>query len=63
MSLNISAGLGLGGNESYPEVFSPFGGFSDNAVIENSLVTLHECPGIGFEQKADLIKILKKLVE
>ena len=63
MSLNIAAGLGLGGNESYPKIFSPFGGFSDNATIENSLVTLHECPGIGFEQKADLIKVLKRIVE
>ncbi|MGQ0750135.1 MAG: mandelate racemase/muconate lactonizing enzyme family protein, partial [Betaproteobacteria bacterium] len=25
MSLNIAAGLGLGGNESYPDVFQPFG--------------------------------------
>ena len=29
MSLNIAAGLGLGGNESYPDVFAPFGGFAD----------------------------------
>src|SRR5258705_9731344 len=27
MFLNIAAGLGLGGNESYPEIFQPFGGF------------------------------------
>jgi L-alanine-DL-glutamate epimerase-like enolase superfamily enzyme len=26
MSLNIAAGLGLGGNESYPGIFQPFGG-------------------------------------
>ena len=29
MSLNIAAGLHLGGNESYPDVFQPFGGFAD----------------------------------
>ena len=29
MSLNIAAGLGLGGNESYPDLFQPFGGFPD----------------------------------
>src|SRR5213595_1055399 len=29
MSLNIAAGLGLGGNESYPSVFKPFNGFAD----------------------------------
>jgi L-alanine-DL-glutamate epimerase-like enolase superfamily enzyme len=27
MSLNIAAGLGLGGNESYPDLFQPYGGF------------------------------------
>lgn len=30
MSLNIAAGLGLGGNESYPGIFQPFGGFADS---------------------------------
>jgi D(-)-tartrate dehydratase len=29
MSLAIAAGLGLGGNESYPDVFQPYGGFPD----------------------------------
>src|SRR4030081_1318073 len=29
MSLNIAAGLGLGGNENYPDLFQPFGGFPD----------------------------------
>ena len=28
-ALHIAAGLGLGGNESYPGVFQPFGGFAD----------------------------------
>ena len=27
MSLAIAAGLGLGGNESYPDLFQPYGGF------------------------------------
>jgi len=31
MALHIAAGLGLGGNESYPGVFLPFGGFADEA--------------------------------
>src|SRR6201994_3809936 len=30
MSLNIAAGLHLGGNESYPGVFHPFRGFCPN---------------------------------
>lgn len=59
MSLNIAAGLGLGGNESYPDVFAPFGGFSDNTAVEDSRVGLHQCPGVGFEEKANLIAVLR----
>ena len=40
MSLNIAAGLGLGGNESYPGVFKPFNGFADSTPIEDSFVGL-----------------------
>ncbi len=40
MSLAIAAGLGLGGNESYPDVFQPYGGFPDGTRVENSFVTL-----------------------
>jgi L-alanine-DL-glutamate epimerase-like enolase superfamily enzyme len=54
MSLAIAAGLGLGGNESYPDLFQPYGGFPDGAQVENSLVTLPALVGIGFEGKADL---------
>ena len=32
--LHLAAGLGLGGNESYPGLFFPFGGFADNAVVK-----------------------------
>ena len=60
MSLNIAAGLGLGGNESYPDVFSPFGGFADDTRVENSLVGLTQCSGIGFEEKSDLIRLLRE---
>src|SRR5262249_24003775 len=48
MSLNIAAGLGLGGNESYPGVFKPFNGFADCIPVEDSLVELPDLPGIGF---------------
>jgi len=47
MSLNIAAGLGLGGNESYPDLFQPYGGFPDGVKVEDSYVTLPELPGIG----------------
>ena len=61
MSLNIAAGLGLGGNESYPDLFQPFGGFPDGVKVENSYITMPDLPGIGFEGKSDLYKEMKAL--
>ena len=63
MSLNIAAGLGLGGNESYPDLFQPYGGFPDSVRVENSHVVMPELPGIGFEGKSDLIKVMRALAE
>lgn len=63
MSLNIAAGLGLGGNESYPGVFQPFGGFADSIRVENSYVGLPEIPGIGFEAKQELYRLMRQLAE
>ncbi|RZT89303.1 L-alanine-DL-glutamate epimerase-like enolase superfamily enzyme [Azospira oryzae] len=63
MSLAIAAGLGLGGNESYPDLFQPFGGFPDGVQVKDSIVTLPELPGIGFEGKADLYAEMKALGE
>jgi L-alanine-DL-glutamate epimerase-like enolase superfamily enzyme len=61
MSLNIAAGLGLGGNESYPGVFKPFGGFSDGLPVEDGTVRLPEVPGIGFEAKSDLYAVMREV--
>jgi L-alanine-DL-glutamate epimerase-like enolase superfamily enzyme len=63
MSLNIAAGLGLGGNESYPDLFQPFGGFPDGVRVEHGHVTMPELPGIGFEGKAELIGVMRELAE
>jgi D(-)-tartrate dehydratase len=63
MSLNIAAGLGLGGNESYPGIFQPFGGFADGIPVENGRVRLPEIPGIGFEAKNELFRVMKTLAE
>lgn len=60
-ALQIAAGLGLGGNESYPGVFAPFGGFADNTPISEGFVRPTEAPGIGFEEKADLISLFQEL--
>jgi L-alanine-DL-glutamate epimerase-like enolase superfamily enzyme len=61
MSLAIAAGLGLGGNESYPDLFQPFGGFPDGVRVEDSYVTLPPLPGIGFEGKSDLYRVMREL--
>jgi L-alanine-DL-glutamate epimerase-like enolase superfamily enzyme len=61
MSLAIAAGFGLGGAESYPGVFGDFGGFADDARIENGAITLSERPGIGFEEQGRLYRIMKEL--
>jgi L-alanine-DL-glutamate epimerase-like enolase superfamily enzyme len=54
MSLNLSAGLHLGGNESYPDVFRPFCGFADGIEVVDGYVGLPDIPGIGFEAKSEL---------
>jgi L-alanine-DL-glutamate epimerase-like enolase superfamily enzyme len=61
MSLNIAAGLHFGGNESYPGVFQPFGGFADGIAVENGYVGLPDVPGVGFETKKDLFALMKSL--
>ncbi len=56
-ALHIAAGLGLGGNESYPGIFQPFGGFADNTPIQDGRIGLTEMPGIGFEAKSALMDL------
>ena len=63
MSLNIAAGLHLGGNESYPDVFQPFGGFADGIQVENGYVGLPDIPGVGFEAKSALYAVMRELGE
>ncbi len=60
-ALNIAAGLGLGGNESYPDVFQPFGGFADSERVVDGRVGLPRIPGIGFEAKANLWAVMAPL--
>jgi L-alanine-DL-glutamate epimerase-like enolase superfamily enzyme len=61
MALNIAAGLRLGGNESYPDLFQPYGGFPDGTEVRDGHVVLPELPGIGFEGKADLHREMRTL--
>jgi len=62
-ALNIAVGLGLGGNESYPQVFAPFGGFADTCAIKDSRVIMPDISGIGFEAKNALYAVIKPLLE
>jgi len=61
MALNVAAGLGLGGNESYPDLFQPYGGFPDGVRVEDGHIVMPELPGIGFEGKSDLIRVMRRL--
>ncbi len=58
---HIAAAAHLGGNESYPGEFQPTGGFADSAIIERGRLRLGETPGIGFEDKANLYRVLRAL--
>jgi hypothetical protein len=62
-SRNIAAGLGLGGNESDPDLFQPYGGFPDSVRVEDRPIVMPELPGIGFESKSDRITVMRELAE
>lgn len=62
INLHIVAGLGLGGCESYPGVFAPFGGFGD-AAVDDGFLRPPQQPGFGLEAKPGLGEIIAKLVE
>ncbi len=58
-ALAMAAGLGLGGNESYPGIFQPFGGFADDTPITDSRITPGTLPGIGIEGKSALYALMQ----
>lgn len=61
LSLSIAAGLHLGGNESYTDLFQPFGGFPDGVAVQDGHVVPPDLPGIGFEGKSDLYREMSAL--
>jgi L-alanine-DL-glutamate epimerase-like enolase superfamily enzyme len=63
LALNMAVGLQLGGTESYPMVFQPFGGFADDVALENGYARPHDTPGIGVELKAEMFRELSTLAE
>jgi hypothetical protein len=42
-------------------VFGDFGGFADDAKLEDGYLTLSERPGIGFEGQSRLYRIMREL--
>lgn len=62
MALHVAAGLHLGGNESYPGVFLPFGGFADEPTVYDGKVELPDAPGIGIELNSDLFAMFQQVL-
>jgi L-alanine-DL-glutamate epimerase-like enolase superfamily enzyme len=60
-ALHLAAGLDLHGNESYPGVFEPFGGFADDTPVINGKIALPDAPGIGIERKRNLYAVFRNL--
>lgn len=62
LGLNMAAGLQLGGTESYPGVFQPYGGFADNIPIVDGFTRPHDTPGIGMELRAKMFAAIRERV-
>ena len=56
----MAVGLGLGGTESYPGVFQPYGGFADNAGVVDGIVKPPQEPGLGVEAKAEMFADIQR---
>lgn len=61
-ALELAAGLHLGGNESYPGVFEPIGGFADGVPAVEGRVAPSSSPGIGIERKQALHRAMQTLL-
>lgn len=58
----VVAGLALGGHEAAVDASLPYGGFWDGTAIRDGHVTMPSLPGVGFEGKANLYKLLAPLL-
>lgn len=64
IGLHMASGLQLGGTESYPGVFAPYGGFADDIPVVDGYVTLpQDQPGIGMELKPKLMDEMRRVLE
>ncbi|KZS73222.1 mandelate racemase [Mycobacterium kansasii] len=62
INLHIAAALGLGGCESYPGVFQPFGGYPDGCAVTEGRISPTDAPGFGLEQKSGLAELVAELI-
>ena len=58
---HVVAALGLGGAEVNPLCFQPFGGLADDAPVADGLAPLPQRPGIGFEGREVLYRMVRSL--
>lgn len=63
LGLNMAAGLQLGGTESYPGVFQPYGGFADDIPIVDGYTRPHDTPGIGMELRSRMFAAMRERLE
>ena len=63
LGLNMAAGLQLGGTESYPGVFKPYGGFADTIPVVDGYTKPHDTPGIGMELRSEMFADMRKRLE
>lgn len=61
INLHAAAGLGLGGCESYPGVFAPFGGYPAACVVSGGRTAPTDAPGFGLEQQAGIAELIAEL--
>ena len=61
INLHIVAGLGLGGCESYPGHFQPFGGFGPAVTVDDGRVSIGDDAGFGLEQMPELGSLIREM--
>jgi D(-)-tartrate dehydratase len=61
LALHVAAGLGLGGHEAAPDPASLYGGYWDDAVVEDGFVRPSDATGVGIEGKANMYAVFRDL--
>lgn len=61
-SLQVVAGLSLGGHEAAPDPKALMGGYARGTVVEDGFVRPGDAPGVGFEAKDNLAAIFREMM-